>query len=317
MYERLAAVCQRLRATAQAVDASFEPPAQQMAWLAESGYFRHTADVGPAERRRLLDLLSSGCGATAFLASQHEASCRRLHRAAHPLFESAVKGEVWVGVCFAHLRRQPSPVAVTRQGQSLLFQGVGPWFSGVGLMSQVLVAGATDDGEFLMALSPLERPEIEVGESTPLAVMNATATAPLAFHQLEVPLPDLVVTTSAAQMSQDDQHSTVFQSSRSLGVARAAAEFLPASARDRLLDRLEAQHQKMDAWDQRPAWASAVALRKEALELAALAVQAALMSSGGAAHSLTHPVQRLAREASFYATTQLTSELKEAFLNDL
>src|SRR5690606_6398720 len=97
----------------------------------------------------------------------------------------------------------------------------------------------------------------------------------------------------------------------------AACGYLPASSSERLLARIDEFHQAMDAWDRSPAWPSAPLLRRDALQLAALAGQAAFVCVGGRAHDLRQPVHRLAREASFYATTQLTSELKDAFLSRL
>lgn len=310
-------VVDRLRQTAEQVDQSTEPPSAQLALLAEIGYFAHASQTNAAERRRLLDLLSSGCGATAFLASQHDGACRRLLTASHPLYAAASQGLEWVGVCFAHLRRRPSPVTVSQGPSGLCFDGWGPWFSGHGLMTKALVAGATEDGEFLTALCSLDSPGVHTAGAPSLAVMNATATVPLSFDKVVVPHEELVARSNAQLMNQADMHSTVHQCARSLGVARAASHFLPKTAREAVLARLESQHDKMDAWERDPNWQGATELRRQALELAGHAVQAALVCVGGRAHALNHPVQRLAREASFYATTQLTGELRDRLLEQL
>src|SRR5262249_25148682 len=148
IFARLAEVREHLVEAAQQVDRSSEPPRWQMEMLASTGYFAYVSDASAPDRRRLLDTLSSGCGTTAFLSSQHEAVCRRLFRARHRLFENAARGDDWFGVCFAHLRRHPSPVSVVVEEDGLRFNGVGPWFSGLGLMERVMVAGATEEGEF-------------------------------------------------------------------------------------------------------------------------------------------------------------------------
>lgn len=306
-----------LRATAEEVDQSFAPPRAQMQAVAATGYFTYVTDGPSSERRRLLDYLSSGCGVTAFLASQHEAVCRMLARSGHSLLQSAQRGETWMGVCFAHLRRTPSPVSVTRRDGHLQFQGLGPWFSGLGLMKNVVVAGAAENGEFLMAHCLLDSPGITVGEAPRLAVMNATSTVPLTFDGLTVPNSEIVFVTNAEDMNEKDMHSTVMQCGRSLGAARAAARFLPPSGEEQLLARVEDLHARMDAWDQSPCWPTATALRVDALKLASLAVQSAFVCAGGGANLLSHPVQRLAREASFYATTQLTKELRDTYLRSL
>jgi alkylation response protein AidB-like acyl-CoA dehydrogenase len=317
IHERIGELSMLLWETAQEVDVSYDPPRRQMEMLAEAGYFAFAANAGPRDRRRLLDLLSSGCGATAFLASQHEGACRRLLRIQHPLFGKAAKGQAWVGVCFAHLRRRPCPVTVVPRDHSLIFDGIGPWFSGLGLMEHVLLAGATEGDEFLMSLCRVDAPGISLGDRPRLAVMNATATVPLNLQGLAIPRVDLVVRSNPSEMGQTDMHHTVFQSARSLGVARAAGRYLPQSAAQRLLKQLQEQHEKMDAWDGEPEWSSATLLRKEAMSLATAALQAALACVGGSAHSLEHPLQRLAREATFYTTTQLTAELRQAYLDEL
>ena len=312
--ESLTEIARKLALTATEVDRASTPPTAQMEVLADAGYFLETATASAAQRRRWLDLISSGCGATAFLASQHEASCRRLHQSEHRLFKDASRGKVWVGICFAHLRRQPSPVSVLVEGERLLYHGVGPWFSGIGLMAKVLLAGATETGEFLMSLTDLQAPGLTLGSPAPLAVMNATATAPLVLDSLEIHHDNLVHKSDAVQMNQADMHATVMQSARSLGVARACARYLSETAAQDLLSRLEVMHQSMDAWELDPNWSESTQLRLSALRLAGDAVLAALVSVGGRAHSLDHPVQRLARESAFYVTTQTTVELRNAVL---
>ncbi len=310
-------VCHQIRANATEVDLSVTPPKGQLELLAQAGYFATTARADAAERRRLLDHLSSACGTTAFLASQHEASCRRLLQAGHPLYPAAETGREWIGICFAHLRRSPSPVRVAECGEELVYSGLGPWFSGVGLMEKLLLAGATSEERFLMALVGLDVPGVSVGTPPRLAVMNATATATLGLQEVTVRRSEVVLENDASSMNHADMHATVMQSARSLGVARACAVFLPDSARQALLDHLERQHQKMDRWELEPTWTTATTLRLQALSLAGSAVGAALVTVGGRAHAIDHPVGRLAREASFYATTQTTRELREAMVANL
>lgn len=264
-----------------------------------------------------MDRLAAACGATSFLATQHEAACRRLLKSEHPLWSTAASGKVWVGVCFAHLRRQPSPVEVAVDDNTLVFTGTGPWFSGLGLMDRVLVAGATEDQTFLMAQCQVNSPGILVGDSPALVVMQATATVPLTFEKLRVPTGELVMRFDAQEMNLADMHSTVYQASRSLGVARAAGVYLPDTARASLQHIIAQHHLKMDAWDLDPSWPTATLLRTEAIKLAAETITAAVMCVGGRAHSANHPLGRLTREASFYTTAQLTRELKAQSLNSL
>jgi alkylation response protein AidB-like acyl-CoA dehydrogenase len=317
MIEAVTQLAAQFRERAQDVDQGDAPPRSHLQKLAQAGYYDFVTRAQPGERRRTLDILSSGCGVTAFVSSQHEGVCRRLKEADHRLLEKAVTGENWFGVCFAHLRRDPSPVEAIEQRTGVVFSGSGPWFTGYGVMDMMLVGGATQGGDFLMGLSPVDLPEVRVRELAPLAVMEATSTVGLDFNALQVENKDIIVRTNAPGLAEKDKHSTVFQAARSLGAARAASEFLPQTARLEVTHKLEEHHCAMDAWDARPVWNQATELRRVALRLAARVVEAAFVNVGGRAHSLEHPLQRISREASFYATTQLTGELKTALTEDL
>ena len=302
---------------ARGVDDLSISPAENLKRLAKCGFYRFVVEASPGQRRRALDLLSSGCGVTAFLSTQHEGVCRRLFDAGHPAAQSAIQGEEWYGVCFAHLRRDPSPVSAIRNRHHVVFSGRGPWFSGHGLMTKVLVGGATESGEFLMGIASVDEPEIVPRRLDSLVVMEATATVALDFNALQIPNQDIVVKIDATVLAEKDVHSTVFQSARSLGAARAASRFLDETLQAQVLEKIEEQHSKMDAWDENPDGESSTRLRFEALQLADRVVGAAYAAVGGKAHLLSHPLQRIAREAHFYSTTQLTKPLREKVLESL
>ncbi|MCA9778347.1 MAG: hypothetical protein KC800_16585 [Candidatus Eremiobacteraeota bacterium] len=302
---------------AREVDDLSLSPAKNLQKLAKCGFYKFVVEASPGRRRRALDLLSSGCGATAFLSTQHEGVCRRLSEAGHPSAQSAIEGEEWYGVCFAHLRRDPSPVSAIRSRHHVVFSGRGPWFSGHGLMTKVLVGGATETGDFLMGIASMDEPEIVPGRLDSLAVMEATATVALDFNALQIANEDILVKIDATVLAEKDMHSTVFQSARSLGVARAASRFLDQTLQSQVLEKIDEHHGKMDAWDENPDWEGSTQLRFEALQLADRVVGAAYAAVGGKAHLLSHPLQRIAREAHFYSTTQLTKPLREKVLESL
>lgn len=316
-YKELAPLADDFRQVAEQTDQGRVSTLSQLKKLAEIGYYKFVATAEPGPRRRALDILSSACGVTSFLSTQHSGVCRRLARAEHPLLEDATAGLHWMGVCFAHLRRSPSPVDAIEFREHVVFSGSGPWFSGKGIMDSVMVGGASTEGHFFMGLSPLSAPEIVLGETQELSVMTATATCKLDFNALSVERKDIIVQSSALDLQESDKHSTVYQSARSLGAARAAANFLDPGAQQTVLDALEKQHQMMDAWDHKAEWKSATELRRQALSLTARVIEAAFVQVGGKAHSLQHPLQRIAREASFYSTSQLTAQLRSAISESL
>ena len=302
---------------AQDVDRGDYSPAENLKSLAQIDYYRFVVKASPGERRRGLDLLSSGCGVTSFLSTQHEGVCRRLHEADHPDTEAALSGTLWIGVCFAHLRRTPSPVDALPMRNEVIFSGHGPWFSGHQLMQKVVVGGADSEGTFLMGLASLDVPEIQVRPLAPLAVMNSTATVGLDFNALKISNEDIVVRINSKILDEKDMHSTVFQAARSLGASRAASRFLPPDEAQAVVEHLDCHHQKMDRWDESPNWETATQLRYQALQFAGSVVGAAYAAVGGKAHLLTHPLQRISREAHFYSTTQLTQPLRRKMLHEL
>lgn len=317
ILDSLSTVTQDFALRAQEVDQNSTPPREHLEKLAALGYYRFVTTAEPGPRRRALDLLSASCGVTSFLSTQHSGVCRRLFKAEHPALPKAISGEKWFGVCFAHLRRTPSPVDALEFRDHVVFSGSGPWFSGFGLMTEVMVGGATEDGKFLMGLSKVDVPEILPKPPQPLAVMNATATVGLDFNALRVESADLIVRTDAEELQDRDKHSTVFQASRSLGAARAASQFLTHSGTQAVRAELDKHHSRMDAWDESPTWEGATTLRRQALELANKVVKAAFVQVGGRAHALNHPLQRISREAAFYSTTQLTGQLRKAIASQL
>ena len=86
-------------------------------------------------------------------------------------------------------------------------------------------------------------------------------------------------------MHEKDMHSTVFQSARSLGAARAAAQYLPEHVKKDVLAYIERQHLKIDDWDTHPSWPEATVLRGQALTLANRVVEAAFVNVGGRSQS--------------------------------
>lgn len=316
-FPEIEALALEFEERAQAIDRGALLPTENLTRLAELGFYRFVVEALPGQRRRALDILSSGCGVTSFLSTQHEGVCRRLAEAGHPSAPAAMHGEVWFGVCFAHLRRKPSPLTAVELRGRTIFSGHGPWFSGHGMMQKVLVGGATDAGKFVMGLAETDSPEIQVRPLPALSVMEATATVGLDFNALSIEDRDIVVEIDAEILDQKDMHSTVFQAARSLGAARAAARFLSSQDQTRVEEHLEEHHRRMDRWDRAPDWESATELRFEALRIAERVIGAAYTSVGGKAHLQTHPLQRISREAHFYSTTQLTQPLRQKLRDEL
>lgn len=305
-----AELAEDFRQQAQRADRSWRLVAEQVTRLAASGLYRELVKAERAERFDYLELMSSACGVTTFVSSQHESACRRV--AGTPLESEFLpewtSGRRLAGICFAHVRRPRVDVEAWLEGDRLRFRGTAPWFTGWGLMQDVVVAGTTADGDFLFAVSELDR--VKAGPIQSLCAMQASNTVALELD-LELPAERLLARVTRQQLAGKDLANIVANSARSLGVTRAALDLLPEPE---LSDQYAKLRERARNWD---GGQDGLEIRARAVRLGLLAAQASLVASGGRGNSLDHPAQRLVREAMFYSVTQLTRELGQTTIATL
>ncbi|MGE0489396.1 MAG: acyl-CoA dehydrogenase [Vulcanimicrobiota bacterium] len=297
-----AGFAEQFRQQAQRADQSWEVVAEQVRQLAASGLYRPLLEADRLERFDYLELMSSACGVTTFVSSQHESACRRVVGTplAAQFLPEWTSGRRLAGICFAHIRRPRVEVEARLEGGHLRFRGTAPWFTGWGLMQDVVVAGTTAEGDFLFAVTELDR--VRPGPVQLLCAMQASNTVALELD-LELPAERLLARVTPQELAGRDLANIVANSARSLGVTRAALELVP----EPLLRReYESLRQRARRWQ---GGEDGLEIRARAVRLGLLAAQASVVSAGGRANSLDHPAQRLVREAMFYSVTQLTREL--------
>ena len=293
--------------------------------------------ASPSTIRRVLEILASGCGTTAFVYFQHVVACRHIAGGenaalAGRLLPELASGARFCTLAFSHLRRPgPPAVRVEPEGDGFVFHGTAPWSTGAGVAEDVLLAGTTPDGDSIWVVTPLaDRPGLSVSEPMTLCAANASATVSLELDGLRVGREAFVKRVTAEQLRGDTAGAILFFSALSLGVASAAvdrvaeksapvaslADVAPAlrAELDRARGAVEACASRAGA----PGFDDeAIAVRAWCIDLGVRAALAAVAASGGAANRIEDPSQRLLREAMLYTLTAQTLDLRRATLDRL
>jgi alkylation response protein AidB-like acyl-CoA dehydrogenase len=352
--DKFAALLHRAREIASTVlaprandtDQSDEPPVENIRLLADAGLLGLTTPVrygghgAPGEVvREYTEILSAACGVTTFTQGQHLSACSLIARAENEGLKEALlpayaRGERICGIAFAHVRRPGPPMLrVEQQGDHYLFNGTAAWFTGWGVMNDVLLAGTLPDGRFLYVVISLEQDgHLEASPPMKLAAMNASGTVSLICTDLRVSSDRVMKLISPEEMAATDAGALLGVTSQIFGVSRASIDLLRSLAEKRdeavfhdtahaLEDEMAAARRVVDSWRDRtdaPGYKdNALKARAWCIEFGVRAAHAALAASGGGANSLSHPAQRLFREAMFYTLTAQTGDVRTATLRRL
>ena len=335
-----------LAPTAEATDQAPVVPAGHLRALAEAGLYGLSGPVAaggaaaPAEVSRLVyEALAGACGVTFFVWVQHHAPVRMLAASPNTALRerwlpALCRGEVLGGVAFAYLRRPGPPAVAARLAEGgWVVDGEAPWVTSWGLAGVYAVAAAAGDDVVFFAL-PADPPPAAVRASPPLALvaMGASATVRLTFDGLFVPGADVIATVPLAEWKARDRLATAQPHPAPLGVAARAVRLLAeraTTAEQRAVDAAAAalagevdacrEHAYgLDAGAGDPAGVTRLLqARAWGLDLAMRAASALVAATGGKAMALSHPGQRLLREAAFYSIQAQSRDLRQATLDRL
>ncbi len=309
-------------------------------------------DVSPQTQREVTEILASYCGVTTFTQAQHHGPSRMIANCPNSalkdvLLPKLAKGEWITGVSFAHLRRPGNPIlrAEPVRGGYLL-QGTAPWVTGWGVMNQFVFGATLPDGRFVYLWSPANRddfPEVfaevappngewgtmSVSPPIPLCGMNASATVILTFESWFIPQAHWMLESDRETMRKNDKSNVLGATAMPLGCSAGSVRVLCETAEKR---NLPAVHRAANAftheWEtvksQVLEWLNrqddpkfgeeALRIRAWCIDLAVRSAHAAITASSGSANMLTHPAQRLLREATFYTIQAQTQEVMDATL---
>lgn len=314
--------------------------------LAQAGYFglgigSEHGGMGADEptRREYTELMASACGVTAFVQQQMHAGggfvgggrSQALQAELLPRFAS---GQTVCGVAFSHLRRPGSAmVQAERMPGGYAVSGTAPWVTGWALMDSFILGASLPGGEHLFAYVPKAglSGEMTAGPRIPLVVMNASDTVEVAFADVFVP-DDLVLSVRAADaLTRGDYCGISGHVFLPLGCARGSIHYLRGlsarrgeasfgEAADTLACEVDECRREALRWsgscaDLPDYKEHALRARASAITLATRAAHAAVAATGGSAHLLSQPPQRLLREAIFYTTTAQTRDVQSATLD--
>jgi alkylation response protein AidB-like acyl-CoA dehydrogenase len=335
-----------LAPNANAVDQSDDPPGGAVRLLAEAGLLGLTTPEryggagapGPVVRA-YTEMLAAACGTTTFIQGQHLSACALIAAGENDALKEEVlpvfaSGERICGIAFAHLRRPGPPMLrVTEEGDAYLFDGTAAWFTGWGVMTDVLLAGTLPDGNYLYVVVPLEQGgRLTATQPMKLAAMNASATVSLVCEGLRVPKDRRMKRITPEQMSATDAGaifgvtSQIFgATTASIALVRRLAEqrgnALFAETADALDAELAAARGLVETWRDRTSSddyrENALAARAWCIEMGVRAAHAAVAATGGGANDRGNTAQRLFREAMFYTLTAQTSDTRTATLTRL
>ncbi len=315
--------------------------------LGQAGYFGlgispEYGGLGADEvtRREYTEVMASACGVTAFVQQQLHAGggfvgggrSQALKSEKLPRF---ALGEELCGVAFSHLRR-PGPPMVTaeRVDGGYKVSGKAPWVTGWSLLdSFILGAVRLPEHDHIYFYVPKVGNEAALlpGPPIPLVVMNASDTVEVTLDDLFLPDDDVLYERPAEALKRGDFCGITGHVFLPLGCARGSIFALNALAEQRHNEAFahvaaEFQQEINDCRASALQWSGACAeqpdykdralhARAEAITLATRAAHAVVTATGGGAHLLSSPAQRLLRESIFYTTTAQTSDVQSATLD--
>ncbi len=309
-------------------------------------------DASGPTQREVMEILASYCGVTTFTQAQHHGPSRMICSGPNQQLKDALlpdlaRGKRMCAVSFAHLRRPGPPVLRAEPVEGgFRLNGTNPWVTGWGLMTQVVMGATLPDGRFVYVWVPDHRddflslfadadaPDGDWGElraSAPLVLcaMNASATVELACENLFVPLAHKLSESDRETMQRNDRNGVLGATAMPLGCAMGSIRLLhttaerrplPAISRAaqsfaRELEEVRALIRDANARNNEPDFfANAVKLRAHVIDLAVRAAHAAVTANSGGANNLSHPAQRLYREAMFYTIQAQTTDVMDATL---
>ena len=310
-------------------------------------------DASPAVQWEYTQILAAACGVTTFVQAQHHGPSRMIANGQNKTLKNALlpdlaTGKQMCGISFAHLRRPGAPILrATETTDGFRLHGTAPWVTGYGVISQVVFGAALPDGRFVYVWSPLNRGDfpdlfdldtegnggtLNASAPLPLCAMNASGTVEIALKDWFIPRDHWLSYSDRETLQRNDRNGVLNAVSLCIGCASGSVRLLSETAEKRDLPAIrhaseslarelgEIREQIAD-WNRRTQepefFENAIRLRAWIIEFGVRAAHAAVCANSGAANSLSHPAQRLLREAMFYSVQAQTSDVMAATLDRL
>ena len=336
-----------VRPNAQAIDEDPEALELALKGLCERGLMalrRPTEFGGPAlseaRFRTFQEEVARVSGALAFLQTQHQSAVSMIARSDNASLKGTYlprmhDGGRLVGIGFSQLRRAGPPMmrAIRIEGGYRL-DGSVPWITGWTFFPEFLVGATLPDGDSVFGVMPLASvaegdSNIELSPAMRLAAMESAMTVSATIENWFLP-DDLVAFVKPADwIKNNDMINVTLQGHFALGCARAGLDILLEASDKKPLPFLREGWNALDhelescraaitaTSPVETAEPERLRLRAWAIDLAVRCAHAAITASSGAANSMSHPAQRVYREALVFTVSAQTTPIMEATLNRL
>jgi alkylation response protein AidB-like acyl-CoA dehydrogenase len=274
-------------------------------------------------------------GAFAFLQTQHQSAAGMIAGGANDRLKEEYlpqmgSGKKTVGIGFSQLRRPGPPImTATPSEDGYVLNGHVPWVTGWSFYEEFLVGANLPGGEAIFAVVPLRTGEgVTVSAPMRLAAMDAAMTVTVDFAEFFVSDARIVMTKPAGWIRDNDQINIALQGSFAMGCAQAGLDILRRNAEKRQnaqirttfaslsdeLARCRARAEELRGQISEETTPERLAVRAWQIDLCYRCAQAAVVSSSGAANSLSHPAQRVYREALVFSVSAQTTDIMTATL---
>ena len=211
---------------------------------------------------------------------------------------------VTVGIAQLTTSRQSGPPVLTLRNSQA--RGFIPWVTGAAQARYIVAGAVTDTGQVLFAL-PTNAPGVTMDPPMPLVALGDTWTSSVRCDEVTINPELILLGPTPSVLSLRKKSVPIPQAFLALGHCRAALDLVgehdsdrARALRDRFSQQLESLHARVIAACADGADPALVpVLRGECNDLAIRITHAAVALYKGTALLMSHPAQRLAREAMF------------------
>lgn len=324
-HPSLSTVLPGIRGRATDVDLTGEWPREDLHMLAKVGALRWAVplamdgqELSPIELHFRYEAIASASLTAALVLSQRDSAVAFLEAAEQSPVREPILRELAAGHAFATIGI--AQLTTSRQGtepalrfkedpHGFVLDGTIPWSTGAGHSRYIVAGAAGDDGSQLLFVLPTELPGVKVEPPMQLVALRGSWTSTVRLEQVRLSHQWVLHGPAQDVLSLRRRTLPVGQAFLALGLCRGALELIQAHksdlARDsfqRFSDQLEQTRQRvldLCGPGRRAAPGDAAEARGACNDLAVRLTHAAVTLYKGTALALTHPAQRLAREAMF------------------
>ncbi len=277
-------------------------------------------------------------GSLSFLMTQHQSAVSLIAKSDNDTLKREYlpkmgNGEKLLGIGISQLRRTGDPIMRAEPcNGGYVLNGTVPWITGWTFYPEYIIGATLPDGKAVFGIAPLENgPGITLSEPMKLAAMESAQTVSAKIENWFLPEDRVLFVKPADWAKRNDMINIVLQGHYAVGCARAGLDVLERNAKTKPLSFLQATFDTLIKEYEacRTAMVEAqkggldvitdekLKIRAWAIELAVRCAHAAIVSSSGAANALSHPAQRIYREALVYSVSAQTTDIMEATLKRL